>query len=145
MKQKSAVCSNDHRSLVYTTSYLEIIPLLPWALKGYRRTLIEIEGEHGTDGKETDRQFLDGKGMCPGTQMLATHRYKNNPDGPVGKELDLSEEETLVYLMKHDDTDHWWLAENEKGQVGYVPVAYLMIIIYETVHEEESDTTRKEG
>ena len=111
----------------------------------YRRTLIDIVGEHGTDGKETDRQFLDGKGMRPGTQMLATHRYKNNPDGPVVKELDLSEEETLVYLMKHDDTDHWWLAENEKGQVGYVPVAYHMIIIDETVHEEESDTTRKEG
>ena len=29
---KSAVCSNDHMSLVYTTSYPEIIPLLPWAL-----------------------------------------------------------------------------------------------------------------
>ena len=76
--------------------------------------------------------------------MLATHRYKKNPDGPVGNELDLSEGETLVYLMKHDDNDHWWLAENGKGQVGYVPTAYLMIIIDETLQEEDSDTTRKE-
>ena len=110
-----------------------------------RGTPIEIEGEHGTDGEETDRQLLDGKGIRPGTQMLATHRYKKNPDGPVGNELDLSEGETLVYLMKHDDNDHWWLAENGKGQVGYVPAAYLMIIIDETLQEEDSDTTRKEG
>ena len=77
--------------------------------------------------------------------MLATHRYKKNTDGPVGNELDLSEGETLVYLMKHDDNEHWWLAENGKGQVGYVPAAYLMIIIDETLQEEDSDTTRKEG
>ena len=110
-----------------------------------RGTLIEIEGEHRTDREETDRQLLDGKGIRPGTQMLATHRYKKNPDGPVGNELDLCEGETFVYLMKHDDNDHWWLAENGKGQVGYVPTAYLMIIIDETLQEEDSDTTRKEG
>ena len=49
--------------------------------------------------------------------MFATHRYKKKPDGTVGNELDLSEGETLVYLMKHDDKDHWWLPENGKGQV----------------------------
>ena len=96
-------------------------------------------------GEETDRQLFDGKGIRPGTQMLATHRYKKNPDVPVGNELDVSEGETLVYLMKHDDNDQWWLAENGKGQVGYVPAAYLMIIIDETVQEEDSDTARKEG
>ena len=47
--------------------------------------------------------------------------------------------------MKHDDNEHWWLVENGKGQVGYVSAAYLMIIIDETLHEEDSDTTRKEG
>ena len=77
--------------------------------------------------------------------MLATHRYKKNPDGPVGNELDLSEGDTVVYLMKHDDNEHWWLVEDGKGQVGYVPVAYLMIIMDETRQEEESDTTRKDG
>ena len=37
------------------------------------------------------------------------------------------------------------MAENGKGQVGYVPAANLMIIIDETLQEEDSDTTRKEG
>ena len=84
-----------------------------------RGTLIEIEGEHGTDGEETDRQLLDGKGIRPETQMLATHRSKKNPDGPVGNELDSSQGQILasiVDLMKYDDNDHWWLAENGKGQ-----------------------------
>ena len=88
---------------------------------------------------------MEGKGICPGTQRLATHIYQKNPDGPVGNELDLSEGETLVCLMKHYDNEHWWLAENGQGQVGYVPAAYLMIIIDETLQEEDSDTTRKEG
>ena len=81
----------------------------------------------------------------PGTQFLATHRYEKNPDGPVGNELDLNEGDTVVYLMKHDDNEHWWLVEDGKGHVGYMPVAYLMIIIDETLQEDESDTTRKEG
>ena len=110
-----------------------------------RGIVIDIEGEHGTEGEETDRQLFDGKGIRPGTQILATHIYKKNPDGSIGNELDLSEGETLVYSMKHDDNEHWWLAENGKGHVGYVPATYLMIIIDETLQEEDSDTTRKEG
>ena len=62
--------------------------------------------------------------------------------GPVGNELDLKEGDTLVYLMEHDDNESWWLAEYVKGQVGDVPAAYLMIILDETLHEEEN---RKEG
>ena len=68
--------------------------------------------------------------------MLATHSYKKNTNGPVGNELDLKEGDTLVNLMEHDDNESWWLAEDVKGQVGYVPVAYLMIILDETLHEE---------
>ena len=79
-----------------------------------------------------------GKGIRPGTQMLATHSYQKKPDGPVGNELDLKEADTVVYLMTHDDNEHWWLAEDVKGQVGYVPAEYLMIILDETLHEEES-------
>ena len=105
-------------------------------------TDIEMEGEHGTEEEETGRQLLDGKGLRPGTHMLATHNYTKNPSGPVGNELDLMEGDTLVYLMEHDDNKSWWLAEDVKGQVGYVPAAYLMIILDETQHEEES---RKEG
>ena len=103
---------------------------------------IEMEGEHGTEEEDTGRQLLDGKGLRPGTHMLATHNYTKNPSGPVGNGLDLMEGDTLVYLMEHDDNESWWLAEDVKGQVGYVPAAYLMIILDETQQEEES---RKEG
>ena len=61
--------------------------------------------------------------------MLATHDYKKNPQSPVGNELDVNEGDTLVYLMANEDNEHWWLAEDEKGQVGYVPATYLKIII----------------
>ena len=44
--------------------------------------------------------------------------------------------------MEHDDNESWWLTEDVKGQVGYVPAAYIMIILDETQPEEES---RKEG
>ena len=33
------------------------------------------------------------------------------------------------------------MTEDGNGQVGYMPVVYLMSIIDETQHEEESDTT----
>ena len=38
-----------------------------------------------------------------------------------------------------------WLAEDGKGQVGYVPATYLKIIRDVTRQEEENDTARKEG
>ena len=62
-----------------------------------RGTDREMEGEHGTEEEDTGRQLLDGKGLIPGTHMLATHSYKNNPNGPVGNELDLMDGDTLVY------------------------------------------------
>ena len=43
----------------------------------------------------------------------------------VGNELDLEEGYTLVYLMEHDGHESWWLAEDVKGQVGYVPAAVI--------------------
>ena len=45
-----------------------------------RGSVIEIEGQHGTAWEKTGRQLLDGNGIRPGTQMLATHGYKKNPD-----------------------------------------------------------------
>ncbi len=47
--------------------------------------------------------------------------------------------------MEHEENTHCWLVEDGNGQVGYAPVAYLVIIIDETLQEEESDTTGKEG
>ena len=106
----------------------------------YRDTVIESEVEHVTEGEDTSRQLIRS-----GTHFLATHGYEKNQDGPMGNELDLNEGDTVVYLMKHDDNEHWWLVEDGKGQVGYVPAGYIMIIIDETLQEEESDTNRKEG
>ena len=63
----------------------------------------------------------------------------------MGNELDLNEGNSVVYLMMHEENEHRWLAEDGKGQVGYVQAAYLMIILDETLQEEECDTTRKEG
>ena len=77
--------------------------------------------------------------------MLATHDYKKNPESPVGNELDVNEGDTLVYLMTNENNEHWWLTEDGKGQVGYVPAAYLKIIRDGTRQEEESVTARKEG
>ena len=47
--------------------------------------------------------------------------------------------------MEHEVNVHWWLAEDSKGEVGYVPVSYLMMIVDDTVQEEGCDKTRKEG
>ena len=63
----------------------------------------------------------------------------------MGNELDLNEGDTVVYLMKNNDNEHWWLVEDGNGQVGYVPAAYLMIIVDETHQEEENDTDRRDG
>ena len=57
----------------------------------------------------------------------------------------MNEGDTLVYLMTNENNEHWWLAEDVKGQVGYVPATYLKIITDVTRQEEESDTVRKEG
>ena len=69
---------------------------------------------------------------------MQRNSYKKNSNGPVGNELDLKEGDTLVYLMEHDDNESWWLTEDVKGQLGYVPAAYLMIILEEILHQEES-------
>ena len=76
-----------------------------------RDTFIGIEGEHGTEAKETGRQLMDGKEIGPGTHMLATHRCKENPDSPVGEEVDLS------LSLRNEARRHraLWLADDGKG------------------------------
>ena len=100
-------------------------------------------GEKTRENSSTDN--MDGKRIRPGAQMLATHDYKKNPENPVGNELDVNEGDTLVYLMTNEDNEHWWHAEDVKGQVGYVPATYLKIVRDVTCQEEGSETARKEG
>ena len=108
-----------------------------------RDTNIEIEGEHETEG-DTPRRRMKVN-ICSGAPILATNSFKRNPDGPLGNEIDLQQGDVLSYIMEHEDNEHWWLAEDSKGEVGYVPVSYLMMIVDETVHEEGCDKTRIEG
>ena len=99
-------------------------------------------GEKTRDNSSTEES--EGKKICSGTPILATHSYRKNQDSPLGNELDLQQGDTLSYILDHEDNEHWWLAEDSKGQVGYVPVSHLMIIMDETIQEEECDRTRKE-
>ena len=87
---------------------------------------------------------VKGRRKCSGTPILATHSYRKNHDSPLGNELDLQQGDTLSYILDHEDNEHWWLAEDSNGQVGYVPVSHLMIIMDETIQEEGCDRTRKE-
>ena len=82
---------------------------------------------------------------CSGAPTLAKKSYKKNPVSPMGKESDLQQGDVLNYIMEHEDNEHWWLAEDNKRQMGYVPVAYVMIIMGETVQEDGDDKTGKEG
>ena len=100
-------------------------------------------GEKTRENSSTDNK--DGTRIRPGAQMIATHDYKKNPESPVGNELDVNEGDTLAYLMTNENNEHWWLADDGKGQVGYVPATYLKIIRDVTRQEEESDTAGKEG
>ena len=100
-------------------------------------------GEKTRENSSTDNK--DGKRIRPGAQMIATHDYKKNPESPVGNELDVNEGDTLVYLMTNENNAHWWLTEDGKGQVGYVPATYLKIIRDVTRKEEENDPAGKEG
>ena len=92
-------------------------------------------GEKTRENSSTDNK--DGKRIRPGAQMIATHDYKKNPESPVGNELDVNEGDTLVYLMTNENNEHWWLAEDGKGQVGYVPATYLKIIRRGKQHSRE--------
>ena len=108
-----------------------------------RETDIEIEGEQGIEG-DTPIRRVEWE-LCSGAPILATNSYKRNPDSPLGIEIDLQQGGVLSYIMEHEDNEHWWLAEDSKGEVGYVPVSYLMMIVDETVQEEGCDKTRIEG
>ena len=73
---------------------------------------------------------------------MATHAYTNNQESPLGKEIYLRQWDTLVFKGEHIENEHWWLVEYGNGQVGYAPVAFLVLIV-DTKEEEESDATEK--
>ena len=99
-------------------------------------------GENTRDNSSTDEREV--KKIRSGTPIIANHSYRKNQDSPLGKELDLQHGDILSYILEHEENEHWWLAEDSKGQVGYVPVSHLMPIMDETIQEEGCDRTRKE-
>ena len=52
-----------------------------------RDRIIEIEGNHEPEGGSR-RQLIDEKIIRSGTQILATHEYKNNPDSLMREEVE---------------------------------------------------------
>ena len=85
----------------------------------------------------------EGKEICAGTTLMATHAYTRNRESPLGKKIDLQQWETLIFKGEHADNEHWRLVEDRNGQVGYAPAAFLVVILDTTAKEEESGATKK--
>ena len=50
-------------------------------------TGVEDEGRIRTEAR---------KGVCSGATLMATHAYTRNPEGPIGKEIDLQQWDTRL-------------------------------------------------
>ena len=85
----------------------------------------------------------EGKEICAGATLMATHAYTRNPESPLGKEIDLQQWDTLIFKGEHAENEHWRLVEDRHGQVGYAPAAFLVVILDTTTEEEESGATKK--
>ena len=83
-------------------------------------TGVEDEGEIRTE---------EWKEICSGATLMATHAYTRNPEGPIGKEIDLQQWDTLVFKGEHAENEHWRLVEDRNGQVGYAPAVFLVVIL----------------
>ena len=84
----------------------------------------------------------EGKEICAGATLIATHAYTRSPESPLGKEIDLQQWETLIFKGEHAENEHWRLVEDRHGQVGYAPAAFLVVILDTTAEEEESGATK---
>ena len=119
-------------------------------LVGMKRTVtrhgLEEKGGETGDREAPDKGEIrteEGKEICAGATLMATHAYTRNPESPLGKEIDLQQWETLIFKGEHAENEHWRLVEYRNGQVGYAPAAFLVVILDTTEEEEESDATKK--
>lgn len=60
-------------------------------------------------------------------RIVAKYNYKANSNSPLGHELDVVQGQKLFYIETHQDNEHWWLAQNDNGDMGYVPADYMMV------------------
>ena len=109
--------------------------------------------EVGLEEQEKGEEFLapdkgeirteEGKEICAGATLMATHAYTRNPESPLGKEIYLQQWETLISKGEHAETEHGMLVEDIHGQVGYAPAAFLVVILDTTGEEGKSGATKK--
>ena len=85
----------------------------------------------------------EGKEICTGATLMATHAYTMNPESPLGKEIDLQQWETFIFKGEHAENELWRLVEDRIGQVRYAPAAFLVVILTTTAEEGESGATKK--
>ena len=85
----------------------------------------------------------EGKEICAGAMLMATHAYTMNHESPLGKEIDLQQWEILIFKGEHVENEHWRPVEDRNGQVGYAPAAFLVVILDTAAEEEESGATKK--
>ena len=105
--------------------------------------LSEEKGEGFLAPDEGEVRTEEGGKICAGATLMATHTYTRNHESPLGKEIDLQQEETLIFMGEHVENEHWRLVEDRNGQVGYAPAAFLVVILDTTAEEEESGATKK--
>ena len=60
-------------------------------------TGVEDEGEIRTEER---------KEICSGATLMVTHAYTRSPEGPVGKEIDLQQWDTLVFKEEHAENEY---------------------------------------
>ena len=58
----------------------------------------------------------EGKEICAGATLMATHAYTRNPESPLGKEIDIQQWETLIFKGEHAENEHWRLVEVRHGK-----------------------------
>ena len=99
--------------------------------------------EMNSDIEDEEESRTEEKEKCSGTSIMTTHALTSNPESIVGKEIYLRQWDILVFNGEHVENEHWWIVEDGNGQVGYAPVAFLVVITYTTVEEDKSDATKK--
>ncbi|ELU11287.1 hypothetical protein CAPTEDRAFT_226089 [Capitella teleta] len=61
-------------------------------------------------------------------RMVAKFSYKANHDSPLGEELDAKQGQKMFFIEPHPENDHWWLAEDDDGNRGFVPASYMLVL-----------------
>ena len=61
-------------------------------------------------------------------KVLAKYSYKANPERPGGfEELTIKQGEHIYFHEKNPNNPYWVKAENEQGEIGYVPANYIVV------------------